>query len=86
MIGGTGTTGLGGDITISVALMLKTVNAVTSGISGSVTMITGDESSGRRDKIILSVGSALSSTGVFLTVWLVYGDVGGGGWGVFWVA
>ena len=38
--GGTGTTGLGGDMTSSVELLLKTVNSGASGVSGSVTMRT----------------------------------------------
>ena len=56
MSGVTGTIGLGGGITISGELLLETVNAGTSGVSGSVAMSTGDASSGSSDLMILPAG------------------------------
>ena len=88
--GGTGTTGLGVGHKISsgigtdrryVAMMLKEVNAVTSGVSGRVTMSTGGASSGSSVSTSLSTVSSLSGTGgsIKLSVWSRAIGVGGAG-------
>ena len=73
--------GLGGGITISSgtgkdtssrSLVLNTFNAGTSGVSGSVTMSTGDESSGSSGSMILSTGSAVYGTVIPITVSVMY--------------
>ena len=62
MSGDTGTTGLDGGIKISGAMLLKIENAGTSGVSGSVTMSTGDASSGSSGSMSLSTRSSVSGT------------------------
>ena len=66
--GVTGKNGLGGVITSSGALLLKTVSAGTSGVSGCVAIITGYASSGSSGLIILKSDSEVSSTGGSITV------------------
>ena len=69
-----GTIGLGSGITISGALMLKTVSAGTSSVNGSVTMGTADLFSGSSGVMILSLGSEVSITEGFITVSVGSGD------------
>ena len=76
MSGVTLTIGVGGGITSSGALLLKTVSAGTSGVSRSVTMGTGDTSSGSSGIMILQAGSAVSSTGGSIIVSVGSGENG----------
>ena len=70
---------MGSGITRSGAMLLKKVSDGTSGVSGRVTMITVDESSGSSDSTILPERSAVSGTGgsIKVSVGYVDNDVGG---------
>jgi len=88
MNAGTGSTSLGGKVTMSsgvgsddyfVAVDLETANAGSTGVSGAMSLSTGDATAGNSGVMSLTTGSAVGGTGGAITVSVGSSDTGVGG-------